>query len=247
MTTCLAIRHVAFEDLGTLGTVLDERGVAVRMIEAGADDIAALDPLAPDLVVVLGGPIGATEDYLYPFLADEARLLTARLAAGRPVLGFCLGAQLMARALGARVVANPAGKEIGWSELTLTEAGRASALAGLAGLPVLHWHGDTFELPDGATLLASTAITPNQAFSWGPAALALQFHPEVGARGLERWLIGHAGELASGGGGGAVALRQANWLHAPGLGAAAGILFRIWLDANLPPAEAAVQRRRSVV
>ena len=233
MKTCVAIRHVAFEDLGTLGAVLDEMGVAVEMIEAGADDIAALDPLTPDLVVVLGGPIGATEDDLYPFLADEARMLAARLAAGRPVIGFCLGAQLMARALGAGVVANPNGQEVGWSELTLTEAGRASLLAGLAGILVLHWHGDTFDLPDGAALLASTAITRNQAFSWGPAALALQFHPEVGARGLERWLIGHAGELARGAGGGVVALRRANRAHAPKLEAAARTLFRQWLDANV--------------
>jgi len=230
METCLAIRHVAFEDLGLLQPVLDERGVTIRTLEAGSDDIAGLDPLAADLVVVLGGPIGATEDQLYPFLADEARLLAARLAAGRPVIGICLGAQLMARALGARVFANPNGPEVGWSPLALTEAGHSSPLAALDSVPVLHWHGDTFDLPDGAKLMASTAITPNQAFTWGAAALALQFHPEVSALGLERWLIGHAGELARGAGGGVVALRQANWAHAPGLAKGARALFRNWLD-----------------
>ena len=230
METCLAIRHVAFEDIGSLGMVLEERGVAVRYIEAGADNIAALDPLAPDLVVVLGGPIGATEDQLYPFLADETRLLAARLAAGRPVIGICLGAQLMARALGARVFANPNGPEVGWSPLALTGAGHSSPLAALDSVPVLHWHGDTFDLPDGATLMASTAIAAHQAFTWGSSALALQFHPEVTALGLERWLIGHAGELARGAGGGVVALRQANWTHAPGLAKGARALFRNWLD-----------------
>jgi len=247
MRTCLAIRHVAFEDLGTFAAVLDRSGFSVRNLEAGFDDIAAIDPLAADLLVVLGGPIGATEDDLYPFLADEVRLLAARLAAGRPVIGICLGAQLMARALGARVFRNPAGPEIGWADLALTEAGRASPLAALSGVPVLHWHGDTFDLPDGAVLLASTAITPNQAFSWGKTALALQFHPEVGGRGLERWLIGHAGELARTEGVGAVALRQANLACAPRLEAVAPSLFDGWLGAISPAPVAAVQRQGSVV
>ena len=229
MRTCIAIRHVAFEDLGSWAAVLGAEGFSIAVVEAGWDDIAAIDPLAPDLVVVLGGPISAGDDHLYPFLADEARLLERRLAAGRPVLGICLGAQLMARALGQRVFTNPAGPEIGWAPLDLTEAGRASALAALEGRPVLHWHGDTFDLPDGATLLASTAVTPHQAFRWGEAALALQFHPEVSRRGLERWLIGHAGELARCPGFGAADLRRANRDHAPALEAVAPGLLRAWL------------------
>ena len=100
--TVEAIRHVHFEDLGTLAPALAGAGAAIRYREAGQDDLAAVDPLAADLLVVLGGPIGAGDDALYPFLADELRILEARLAAGRPTLGVCLGAQLMARALGAR-------------------------------------------------------------------------------------------------------------------------------------------------
>ena len=102
MKSVLAIRHVHFEGLGLLGDVLAEDGFQVDSVDAGVDDLAALDPLKADLLVVLGGPIGAYERYLYPFLNDEVRILKARLAAGRPTLGICLGAQLMAVALGAR-------------------------------------------------------------------------------------------------------------------------------------------------
>lgn len=193
----LAIRHVAFEDLGLFEPVLVERGVPVRYVEA-ADGLSDADALRPALVIVLGGPIGAYMDAVYPFLTQELRLLERRLAADRPTLGICLGAQLMARALGARVYSGPR-KEIGWGPLTLSPQGRRSPLDRLAGSgePVLHWHGDTFDLPAGAIRLASTSLYENQAFSWGHSALALQFHPEVTASGLEHWLVGHACEIAA--------------------------------------------------
>ncbi|HSV28528.1 MAG TPA: glutamine amidotransferase [Candidatus Omnitrophota bacterium] len=196
MRTCVAIRHVGFEDLDGLAPVLAGRGFTHRYVEAplGLD---GLDVLSPDLVVVLGGPIGANDDRDFPFLAHEVELIRRRLDADRPILGICLGAQLMARALGARVYPNPAGKEIGWSSLALTPEGEASVLLDLAGAPVLHWHGDTFDLPHGALPLAETPATPNQAFSWGMRALALQFHLEVTRAGLERWYVGHVGELSA--------------------------------------------------
>lgn len=190
----VAIRHVAFEDLGTFGELLAGRGFDVEYLEAGRDGFDAVGD--PDLLVVLGGPIGAYELDIYPFLAAEAKLVEARLRGGRPTVGICLGAQIMARALGARVF--PSGvKEIGWAPVTLTEAGRGSCLAALGDAPVLHWHGDTFDLPAGATLLASSSLVEHQAFAIGRGALALQFHVEVKGRDLERWLIGHAAELAA--------------------------------------------------
>ena len=190
----VAIRHVAFEDLGTLGDVLAARGFDVEYLEAGLDDFTAVGNA--DLLVVLGGPIGAYETDAYPFLAAETKLVEARLAAGKPIVGICLGAQIMARALGARVY--QAGiKEIGWAPVSLTDAGHASCLAALGDAPVLHWHGDTFDLPRGATLLASSSLTAHQAYAWGAAALALQFHVEVKGRDLERWFVGHAAELAA--------------------------------------------------
>lgn len=145
--------------------------------------------------MVLGGPIGAYEDDKYPFLRAEIALLEQRLYNKQPTLGICLGAQLMARALGARVYPGPA-KEIGWAPVTLTKAGRAGALAHLDGVPMLHWHGDTFDLPAGSERLASMEVCSNQAFSLGPNVLAFQFHPEAEGHSFERWLIGHASELA---------------------------------------------------
>jgi GMP synthase (glutamine-hydrolysing) len=192
----LAIRHVHFEDLGTFGPVIADQGYSIAYADAGLDDLAAIDAAAADLLIVLGGPLGAYEEDVYPFLNDELALIEKRLKANRPILGICLGAQLMARALGAEVRPGPA-KEIGWGPLALTEAGLAGPLRHLAGEPVLHWHGDAFTLPDGAERLAATEICPNQAFSDGPNVLGIQFHPEAAVEGFERWLIGHAVEIAA--------------------------------------------------
>jgi GMP synthase (glutamine-hydrolysing) len=188
--TLLAIRHVGFEDLGAFEAPLQAAGYAIHYADSGMEDPAG----DPDLLVVLGAPIGAYEDDLYPFLKTEIAFIEARLTAGKPILGICLGAQLMARALGAQVYPGKA-KEIGWKTLALTEAGEA-LLSPLKDLPMLHWHGDTFDLPQGATNLASTDICPHQAFTYGDHALAFQFHPEAQAPGFERWLIGHANEIA---------------------------------------------------
>lgn len=191
--SAIAICHVGFEDLGAFASVLDAFGYRTRYLDVGIDNLA--DSQGADLLIVLGGPIGAYEDDIYPFLSDEVEILRDRLAHSKPTLGICLGAQLMARALGARVYMGPA-REIGFAPIKLTAYGQASCLAPFAESPVLHWHGDTFDLPEGARLLASTSICANQAFSYGPNALAVQFHPESGGVGFERWLIGHAFELS---------------------------------------------------
>lgn len=191
---CIAIRHVAFEDLGAFDPLLRERGFGIDYRQAGVDPISEEDWMQAELAVVLGGPVGVNDLPLYPWIADELQLIAMRMRAELPLLGICLGAQMMAAALGAEIYPGPS-KEIGWSELTLTRVGHLSALKHLAGVPVLHWHGDTFDLPEEADLLASTSLTPHQAFSVGRYALALQFHPEVRGDAMEPWLIGHTGEL----------------------------------------------------
>jgi len=229
--TCVAIRHVAFEDLGLLAPLLADRGHRVRYVEAGVEDIGGIDTLAPDLLIVLGGPIGATDDADYPFLADEARLLERRLAADRPTLGLCLGSQLMARALGARVY--PAGaREIGWAPVTLTDAGARTCLRHLGGADtaVLHWHGDTFDLPAGAVRLAATPICENQAFGYGRHALALQFHAEAAGPNLERWFIGHTLEIAGTPGVSVAGLRADSARWSPTLAERGRHCFTEWLD-----------------
>jgi GMP synthase (glutamine-hydrolysing) len=196
MRRAMAVRHIAFEDLGIIAEVLDRRGYETSYLDAGVDDLATIAPGSGDLLIVLGGPIGAYEESRYPFLRDELALIERALRAGSRVLGICLGAQLLARALGARVYPGP-GKEIGFGEIDLRPEGRRSCLVHLErDRRVLHWHGDTFDLPADASRLASTALTPNQAFALGSSALALQFHVEVDPGRFERWLIGHTCELS---------------------------------------------------
>ena len=127
---CLAVRHVAFEDLGLLGPLVASRGYGVRYHDAGVQPFDVETLLAPDLLIVLGGPIGVYERDAYPFIADEVAAIAARLAADKPMLGICLGAQMMAAALGASVAPGPV-KEIGWAPLTLSPVGRKSVLAPL--------------------------------------------------------------------------------------------------------------------
>ncbi|MDM8358530.1 glutamine amidotransferase [Pandoraea communis] len=227
--TLLALRHVHFEDLGTLAPYFTERGYTIAYVDAPLADLRSIDVLAPDLVVVLGGPIGAFDEAIHPFVADELALVKARLDAGTPILGICLGAQLMARAMGAKVY--PLGvKEIGYAPLTLTDAGQTSPLAALGDASVLHWHGDQFDIPAGAEHLARTAIGENQAFASGTHALGLQFHLEADAACIEAWLVGHACEL-----GAAkidpVALRAQAREHHARLSEVAPAVIGRWLDA----------------
>lgn len=231
MKRAFVIRHLAFEDLGSLEPVLQKQGYDISYLEAGVDDLSIIERETPELLVVLGGPIGVYETDIYPFLADEISLLRERLQKNLPVIGICLGAQLMAAALGAKVYPGH-GKEIGWLPVTAADAlARQGVLAPLfaEGVTVLHWHGDTFDLPAGATHLASSDLYINQAFSFGRHALALQFHPEVLEKNVERWLIGHACEL------GAAkidipSLRAATKIQAEKLEKAAGPVWENWLS-----------------
>lgn len=230
MKIALAIRHVAYEDLGLFERTLDAAGYQLRYLEAGMDDLSWIDPLDPDLLIVLGGPISANDEAEYPFIQDELEIIKTRLASDAPTLGICLGAQLMARALGARVYPGKQ-KELGWKRVELSDAGKQSPLHHLEYSPVLHWHGDTFDLPAGAVHLASSDITPNQAFSWKKRGLALQFHPEVTVHGMERWFIGNTMELRQTAGVSINQLREETQRYGYEMDAHASAFLDAWLAA----------------
>lgn len=193
--SAVVLQHAPTIHLGNLRPVLEEHGYEVRVVDVTTEDVAAIDPADADLVVVLGGEMGAYEVEAHPFLAEEQRLLQGRLAARRPTLGVCLGAQLMARALGERVYPGGA-RAIGYRPIEPTAAGADSPLRHFAGVPVAQWHGDTFELPAEATLLASSADYRNEAFAIDRYALAVQFHPELTPEMHEQWIVDSPDELA---------------------------------------------------
>lgn len=187
---CIVIRHVAFEDLGCWESTLAARGVEVRYLEAGVDDLA---PFATaDLGMVLGGPIGVGDAADFPTIGAEIELISRRLRDDRPTLGVCLGLQLMAAALGAEVTSGEV--EFGWHDIAVLPDAGGTAVRHVAGTPMLMWHGDRAQLPAGATLLARSAASDVAAFSVG-RSLAVQFHPEIDHARFEQWIIGNMKEL----------------------------------------------------
>lgn len=185
------IRHLCFEGLGTLAHELDRLGLRFDYLDPPSDDLAGARDA--EILIVMGGPISVNDGDRFPFLGDEIKAIRHRIDNRLPTLGICLGAQLIARAMGTSVVPMAA-PEIGWRALTLTAGAQSSPLRHLTA-PVLHWHGETFDLPPGTEALASTAACRNQAFAVGDHTLALQFHIEVSASHLEHWLVGHIHEL----------------------------------------------------
>ena len=178
-------QHVPFEGLGLIDRWLRARGHEVSFTRWWAGD-AAPDADDYDWLVVMGGPMNVYQHRDYPWLVAEKAALCSAFSEGKRVLGVCLGAQLIADALGAKVVQN-AEREIGWWPVRAVppEAGAAGGrYAFPAFTTVLHWHGDTFSLPTGATRLATSAACAQQAFAWGERVLALQFHLEMEAGAL---------------------------------------------------------------
>jgi len=189
MRKLLVFQHVPFEPLGTLDGQFRAAGFRIRYV-----NFARLSDPAPDVrryhgLIVLGGPMGVGQADRYPHLAMEADAIRAALDARMPVLGICLGAQLMAAALGGRVFKNPV-KEIGWYDVTPTPEGESDPLfSSFAGTEkIFQWHGDTFSLPHGAVHLAESVDCANQAFRFGDYAYGLQFHLEADQALIERWL-----------------------------------------------------------
>jgi GMP synthase (glutamine-hydrolysing) len=230
MKTALVIRHVAYEDLGTFGPVLEAFGYAIGWHDAGRAALSRRATMDADLLVVLGGPLGVYQAEAYPCIDEEIQAVRERLRRDAPTLGICFGSQIVAAAAGARVYPGPRGKEIGWQPIELTEAGRSSALVELGSgrMPVFHWHGDTFDLPEGARLLARTERY-HQAFAVGRRTLALQFHLEVTGTDLESWYIGNTLEISQTDGLTVAQLRADAACHAGPLTPVAESFLRRWL------------------
>jgi len=184
----IVLQHVAWEGPGIIAQEAAKRGHEVDVRRLDREDAL---PEADDIqgLVVMGGPLGAYEEASHPFLRKECELLATMARSGRPVLGVCLGAQLLAKALGARVFRGH-GPEIGFGSVELTPAAQQDPLFAGAGdtLPVFHWHSDTFTLPDGAELLASSSMYAHQAFRFGGLAYGLQFHVEPDASTWAQWM-----------------------------------------------------------
>lgn len=196
--TVLAIQHVGYEDLGSFEPILKTRGFDVRYVCSRSFDYKGIFAYDPDLVIDLGGPMGVYEDEKHPWIPNELQFITERIECEKPLMGICFGAQMIARALGANCYKGPQGKEIGWSKITVNNQGMKSPFRHFDGslTHMMHWHGDTFDMPDGAVLLASSDKYQKQAYSYGDHILAMQCHPEITEAKLRLWYASDKGELA---------------------------------------------------
>lgn len=184
----LALYHAEAETVGLIGNVLKKRGRTLQEIHLFRGESVPAFREGIEALIVMGGPMNVDETHLHPFLAPEIKLIEAAIRAEVPVLGICLGSQLIAKALGTRVYPNKF-REVGWHPLEWTEAAQSDPVLSNAPNPltVLHWHGDTFDLPQGAVHLARTGKCENQAYRWGKNVYALQFHLEATPDMAREW------------------------------------------------------------
>jgi GMP synthase (glutamine-hydrolysing) len=185
----LVFQHVPYEPLGTLDPLLKEAGFRIRYVNFGRDPHQRPSLEKYEALIVLGGPMNAHQIDTWPNLLTEVEVIREAVQSGMSVLGICLGAQLLAKALGGRVSRNEQ-REIGWYDVQLTEAGRSDPVMSTfaATQRVFQWHEDGISLPEGADHLAASPASPVQAFRFGEHAYGFQFHLEVDASLVERWL-----------------------------------------------------------
>jgi GMP synthase (glutamine-hydrolysing) len=228
MKNILVLQHVDAEGLGHFEPLLRERGIAIRWVRP-AMAVPALHGV--DGVIALGGPMGVYEADRHPRLTEEIALLAAARDRELPILGICLGSQLLAAALGARVT-RAAERELGWFDVTRAPAGEDDPVLGplATRFPALHWHGDVFELPAGAIALASSAQTACQAFRHGRNAWGLLFHLEAGPAEVDAMIAAFPDEVDAGA---AVHLREGAARHAVITRAHARSALAAWLETAI--------------
>jgi GMP synthase-like glutamine amidotransferase len=195
----LILKNITSEGPGTIGDFLAQRNMPLSIIDLSRDDIPSAGGF--DTLIMLGGPMSVNDEALYPYLTQEMKLAEQFMKSGKKVFGVCLGAQLMAKALGARVFPG-AVKEIGWFDIELIGEGENDhMMAYLApdgkSCKVFHWHGETFDIPAGAERLAKSDLYPNQAFRYGDNAYAFQFHIEVRKEMIADWLKDEPVDMAA--------------------------------------------------
>jgi GMP synthase-like glutamine amidotransferase len=188
MPRILVFRHVPFEGLGRFEAELHSQNIGFDYADLYASAAQPADPTEYDALIFMGGPMSVSDDL--PYLRREEGHIRQAVERGVPILGVCLGGQLIAHAMGAAVRRNPV-KEIGWFDIALTAAGQRDRLFSGFGEreSVFHWHGETFDLPHGAELLASSERCRNQAFRLGSSVYALQFHLEVTPEMIAEWCL----------------------------------------------------------
>lgn len=228
MKKALIVRHVPREGAAGFLQPIEAAGYAIDRIDVADPAFAGVDLCEPDLLIMMGGPMGVYEQDIHPWIPIQIAKLADRLDRDRPTLGVCLGSQMIAAALGAPVY--PGGRmELGFAPVALNADGAASPLRHLDGVPLLHWHSDTFDLPQGAQLLASSGIYAHQAFRRGPNLLALQFHAEMGEDPrFGDWLTHFWADLDVARQCG-IALRRDHDVHGPGAVAAGRAMVAEWL------------------
>lgn len=197
MEEVLVFQHDPFEDLGFFAEVLEKLGAQYRVIRLFHGEMPTEDWQNVGALIILGGAMSIDDEASFPFLRWEKRIIRAGIDEAMPMLGISFGAQLIASALGASVY-HGAVKEIGWNPISIAPHGQVDSLLGYLpeNATVFQWHGDGFDLPEGAIHLASSMHFKTQAFRVGKSIYGLQFHLEVTPRMIERWIDERSKDLA---------------------------------------------------
>jgi GMP synthase-like glutamine amidotransferase len=185
------LQHVPFEGLGSIESWLQSAGYSITSTKLyEANELPGIDTL--DLLVIMGGPMSVNDTTDYPWLAKEKEFIKLVIESGKPVLGICLGAQLIASSLGAEIYPNPV-KEIGWFPIQAVESDNNGLFQFPEEAEVFHWHGETFDLPSGASRIAHSKVCSNQAFQIGANLIGLQFHLETTPASAQA-IVEHCGD-----------------------------------------------------